>query len=237
MKSFLKIVFCGLVAFNLVGCAGDSSSGSSGTPEETKDRAQALVKEQNQLARELIGTQTPDGSWSEASLNSLEAKLNRLVQVESELRDMDGKSGVQIRGGGSALIVSDLRASIASARAEKVRKASAHQAQDQLTQLQSQSLDLEVEVGRAASDIIDMEADSTKDPSEIAAAKSELIPKFDSLISQLRQQEELIKARRTDFKNADDLEKATKTKIKAMSELRALITGDVSSIPLTPSTY
>ena len=57
-----------------------------------------LSDEHNSLTTYMNATH-PDSTWNAASLNEFEAKLNRLADVRAQLRRMDGRDGVRMKGG------------------------------------------------------------------------------------------------------------------------------------------
>ncbi len=116
MSKFLRFVSVSLVAFALVGC-GKSSE------EKAHDEAKSLVAEHAQVKAEIEASGAPNSKWSEAALNNLDAKLNRLEAIENELRARSGKDGVVITGGDNSYAITRLRSAIIVARAEKAIEA------------------------------------------------------------------------------------------------------------------
>jgi len=95
--------------------------GACGKSDEQKaqDRAQDLTQEQNSLSSYFNSAGLPSSTWSDQQLNDYEAKLNRLEQVESQLRDASGHDGVVIYGGNNGSQIEIRRAALDLARETK----------------------------------------------------------------------------------------------------------------------
>ena len=88
MSRMTKWLVLGLTIFTLAAC-GKSED------EKAQERAMNAKNEQNALA-DYLSRNVPDYTWSNAELDAYEAKLHRLLKVEAEVREADGKNGVRV---------------------------------------------------------------------------------------------------------------------------------------------
>ncbi len=114
MKTIVQLLTLTLITFSLSACGKSSEV-------KAQDQAKNQTAEQNALAKELNAVGMPRSSWSDAELNTYEAKLNRLEALEAALSKANGKNGVVVFNGDNSRFISQARMSIALARSEKAR--------------------------------------------------------------------------------------------------------------------
>lgn len=115
MISFLKITLLTLTCASLIAC-GKSDE------QKAKSQADTLVAEYNALVQDLNSSAVPNESWSDDQLNKYEDKLDRMVELEVALENVDGKNGVMIFGGNNQSFVSSRRIFLENARRAKKQK-------------------------------------------------------------------------------------------------------------------
>jgi uncharacterized lipoprotein len=116
MKTIVQLLTLTLITLSLSACGKSSEV-------KAQDQAKNQTAEQNALAKELNATGMPRSSWSDAELNTYEAKLNRLEALEAALSQANGKNGVVVFNGDNRRFFSQARMSLALARSEKARAA------------------------------------------------------------------------------------------------------------------
>ncbi|MBY0386299.1 hypothetical protein K2X05_14170 [bacterium] len=115
MVSFLKITLLTLTCASLIAC-GKSDE------QKAKSQADTLVAEYNALVQDLNSSALPNESWTDDQLNKYEDKLDRMVELEAALANVDGKNGVMIFGANNQSFVSSRRSLLQKARSAKLQK-------------------------------------------------------------------------------------------------------------------
>ena len=111
MKGIIRFAVVGMLSMALVACGKTKE-------QKDQDRADSLIEEQGKLINDLQSSSISILS-SDKEIDAYEAKLNRLEAVESELRSLNGQSGIKVSGGNTGKFFQDIRDNIALIRAEK----------------------------------------------------------------------------------------------------------------------
>ena len=189
ISNAVRMLGLGILTVSLIAC-GKSDE------EKAQDTAEDLVAEYNQLVRELTDMGVPSSSWSDEKLDSYEGKVNRFADVNAHLSGLDGTNGITLIGGGDPdAFISYARSFLSSARAEKVRRASAQENVDRFNELAT--------TNRATyQKIIDM---GTIEASWSEQKIQRLISLLDSVISNTNTREQIVRQNRNAFSNPSRL--------------------------------